>query len=57
MAVLPMKCRRYLEDRGIAHSEREEGGQREVILHDLALPAGRYDAAAADILDQLTPQA
>ncbi len=50
MAVLPMKCRRYLEDRGIAHSEREEGGKRAVILHGFPLPAGRYDVTAADIL-------
>lgn len=50
MAALPMKCRRYLNDRGIAFAEVEEGGQQAVILRGMALPEGRFDAANADIL-------
>jgi hypothetical protein len=50
MAVLPSPCRRYLTGRGIRFDEREEGGQKAVILREVALPPGRYDAPAADIL-------
>ena len=55
MAILPMKCRRYLEDRSIAFSEQEEGGRRAVVLHGFALPAGRFDVATADVLILLPP--
>ena len=50
MAALPLKCRRYLTGRGIPFEEVEEGGQKAIILRRMALPSGRFDAAAADIL-------
>jgi hypothetical protein len=50
MAVLPLKCRRYLIERGIKFDEVEISGQKAVILRGVILPAGRFDAAAADIL-------
>jgi hypothetical protein len=50
MAVLPIKCRRYLIERNISFEEVEEGGQKAVILRSFALPPGRFDALAADIL-------
>ena len=50
MAVLPSKCRRYLTERGIAFEEVEHGGAKAVILRAFALPPGRFDAPAADIL-------
>lgn len=50
MAVLPMKCRRYLTERGIAFEEVEDGGTKAVILRGFALPLGRFDIPAADIL-------
>ena len=48
--VLPMKCRRYLTDRGMAFEEAHEGGQQAVVLRGFMLPEGRFDAATADIL-------
>jgi hypothetical protein len=48
MAVLPMKCRRYLSGRGMAFRELQEGGQQAVILPALTLPPGHFDAMAAD---------
>ncbi len=50
MSVLPMKCRRYLTERGIRFEEHEEGGQKAIIVKQLGLPPGRFDAPAADIL-------
>lgn len=50
MTVLPMKCRRYLTERGIAFEEIEHGGTKAVIFRNLALPSGRFDAPTADIL-------
>ncbi len=50
MAALPMKCRRYLTERGIAFEEVADGGQQAVILRGFALPPGRFNASAADIL-------
>ncbi len=50
MAVLPIKCRRYLKERGIAFEEVDEGGQKALILRAYALPPGHFDAPAADIL-------
>lgn len=55
MAVLPLRCRRYLTDRGIHFREVEEGGQRSVVLPSFGLPPGHFDAAAADILILLPP--
>lgn len=50
MPVLPLKCRRYLNERAIAFEEVESGGIKGVILRQFGLPPGRFDAAAADIL-------
>lgn len=50
MAVLPMKCRRYLMERGINFEEAEDGGTKGVILRSFVLPPGRFDVPAADIL-------
>lgn len=50
MAALPSKCRRYLNERGIAFNEVVEGGQTGVILRGARLPDGRFDVPAADLL-------
>ena len=50
MAALPMKCRRYLTERGIAFEEVADGSQQAVILRGFALPPGRFNTSAADIL-------
>lgn len=50
MSVLPMKCRRYLVKRDVPFEEHEEGDQKAVILKAFALPPGRFDVPAADIL-------
>jgi hypothetical protein len=50
MAVLPMKCRRYLTARGIRFEEIEEGGSKAVIFRGLALPPGRFHVSVADFL-------
>lgn len=47
---LPSKCRKYLEDRGIAYDEVEEGAQKGLVLRAFSLPAGRFSAQTADIL-------
>ena len=50
MSVLPMKCRRYLVERGVCFEEHEEGHQKVVILKAFVLPTGRFDVPSADIL-------
>lgn len=50
MPFLPPDDRRYLTGKGIPFEEIEDGAQRGVILRAHPLPAGRFDAAAADIL-------
>jgi len=50
MSVLPMKCRRYLTERGIAFEEVADGGQKAVILRAFTLPPARFDTPTADIL-------
>lgn len=50
MSALPSRCRRYLAERSIAYREVEDGAQKGVILQGVPLPAGRFDASAADIL-------
>ncbi|MDX8128114.1 E2/UBC family protein [Methylomonas sp. OY6] len=50
MSVLPLKCRRYLTERGITYVEIEDGPQKGVILHNFQLPPGQFDAVAASIL-------
>lgn len=55
MLVLPQKCRRYLQERGIAFEEVLENGQKAVVLKAFDLPAGRFDTDKADILILLPP--
>lgn len=50
MAVLPMKCRRYLTERGVAFEEVVEGDQKAIVLRDFGLPVGRFETTIADIL-------
>ena len=49
MAVLPMRDRRYLLQRGVRFEEIEQP-QRAVIFRGIELPLQRFDAAHADIL-------
>lgn len=49
-AVLPMRDRRYLTDRGLNFDEYREGGQAGVILRGYGLPDEKYQVAEADIL-------
>lgn len=49
MAVLPLKDRRYLAQRGIQFQEIEEP-QKAVVLQGYDLPRQRFDAANADVL-------
>lgn len=55
MECLPKKCQRYLANRGLVHEPLEEGAQKAVILRDVKLPEGKYDAPQADILIMLPP--
>lgn len=55
MEFLPKKCQQYLAKRGLVHEQLEEGAQKVVILRDVKLPEGKYDAAQADILIVLPP--
>jgi hypothetical protein len=48
--VLPMKCRRYLTERGIIFEEIEEGGKKAIVLRSFTLPPGRFNSSTADIL-------
>lgn len=50
MSILPSKDRRYLETRGIAFRELEQGGQKGVVLADFPLPDGKFQVAKTDIL-------
>lgn len=49
-AVLPMRCRRYLEGRGVVFQELDEAGLKALVLPSFGLPQGHFDATAADIL-------
>ena len=53
MATLPIKCRDYIEGRGLVVDEVEENGQKGVVLRQFSLPAGRFDESNADILIML----
>lgn len=55
MAFLPAADSAYLDEKGIAHEEAQDGGQKAVILRAYALPAARFDRACADILILLPP--
>jgi hypothetical protein len=50
MSFLPKADRDYLDGKGYAYEEREENGQKAIILKRRPLPAGRFDSAEADIL-------
>lgn len=50
MDFLPSNDANYLNEKGITVEERDEGGQRAVVLKDYPLPAGKFDASAADVL-------
>lgn len=50
MAVLPLKCRRYLAERGLEFQEVEEGGQKAIVLKGFDLPQNHFDISKADIL-------
>jgi len=49
MAVLPLKDRRYLMQRGVSFTEIEQP-QKAVLLQGYGLPPARFDAANADML-------
>src|SRR5258708_495793 len=55
MPFLPQRDRGYLAERGYSFSEIEDGGQKALVLHDVSLPAGRYDVATVDVLVLLPP--
>lgn len=50
MAFLPLKCRRYLDDRGVDFQEVEAEGQKALLLKNVFLPVGHFDAPVADVL-------
>ncbi|MFN5999572.1 MAG: E2/UBC family protein [Paracoccaceae bacterium] len=50
MSFLPTADRRYLEERGLAFREVDDGGRKGVILPGFALPAAKFQVVAADIL-------
>ncbi|MCJ2007050.1 multiubiquitin domain-containing protein [Methylobacterium sp. J-092] len=54
-ALLPPRDVAYLDNRGIAHDDLVEGGQRGIVLRDFPLPAGKFDANRADFLLLLPP--
>lgn len=55
MSFLPSHSRRYLAERALQFQEVECSGQRGVILNGFALPAGKFQAASADVLILLPP--
>lgn len=55
MAFLPSSDVAYLTSKAYLFEEREENGQKAVILKARPLPSGRFDAAVADILVLLPP--
>jgi hypothetical protein len=50
MGFLPEPDRAYLESKGIAFEEIEDGGKKAIVLKQRPLPGGRFDADSADIL-------
>lgn len=55
LSALPPRDATYLEARGLAHDLFEEGGYRGVVLRGFALPEGKFNVPAADILILLPP--
>lgn len=54
MAILPIKDRRYLEEKGIAFQEIDSP-QKAILLRSFPLPAGQFNCSAADVLILLPP--
>lgn len=50
MAILPMKCRNYLQGHGLVFEEHYDLAQKGIVLRQFTLPADRFDAPFADIL-------
>ena len=50
MSVLPLKDRRYLENRRIAFEVVVDGEQRGIVLCDFPLPPRLFNAETADVL-------
>jgi len=49
-SLLPTGDRRYLADRGFAYEEVAASGGQGIIIRDFALPEGKFQVAAADVL-------
>jgi hypothetical protein len=54
MSFLPERDRAYLAEKGIAYNEREDGGQRGIILPSYRIP-GQLTASQAELLILLPP--
>ena len=50
MSLLPLKDLRYLKNREITFEVMEDGEQKGIVLRNLPLPLGRFDAEMADVL-------
>jgi len=50
MHILPFKCRRYLEERGLNFEEVAAGEQKGIVLREFRLPEGRFNTSVADLL-------
>lgn len=55
MSFLPETDVAYLNEKGIAHEEVQENGQKGLILQAFGLPPARFDANSADVLIILPP--
>ncbi|MDQ1902357.1 E2/UBC family protein [Paracoccus sp. WLY502] len=55
MAFLPAGDRRYLEGRGLAFREIEDGVRKGVVLEAFPLPPDQFQVSEADVLIQLPP--
>ncbi len=50
MSFLPLSDREYLSHKGVRFQESEHAGQKGVILFDVRLPIGKFDAEKVDVL-------
>ncbi len=50
MSFLPAADAAYLQRKGIAYDEVEQGAQKAIVLQSYGLPAARFDAGQANIL-------
>jgi hypothetical protein len=55
MSFLPPTDLEYLRSKDITFEEHQDGGRKGIILKNYALPTGRFDASAADVLILLPP--